>query len=89
MGDGRAVQNGWGHTASPLPTAFGNRLYVPILSGLVFVVQADATALDEQAVLATGDLGPLGTAFTRGSLTTDGKRIYAHTIQGVVAIGKK
>lgn len=86
MGDERAIGNGWGHTASPLPTAFGGRLYVPILSGLVFVVDAEAETLDENAVLGTNDLGPLGESFTRAAVTTDGERVYAHTIREVVAI---
>jgi outer membrane protein assembly factor BamB len=85
MGDARAQANGWGHTASPVPTAFGNKLIVPLLSGMVFVIQADASELDENSVLAINDLGPLGKSFTRASLTTDGKRVFAHTIQGVLA----
>lgn len=85
MGDLRARDNGWGHTASPLPSAFGNRLIVPILSGMVFVIQSDAHPLDSKAVMAINDLGTLGESFTRANLTTDGRRIFAHTIQGVVA----
>ncbi len=85
MGDARARANGWGHTASPLPTAFGNQLIVPILSGMVFVIQADASVLDQNALLAINDLGILGQSFTRASLTTDGKRVFAHTIMGVLA----
>jgi hypothetical protein len=87
MGDDRARQNGWGHTASPLPTAFGDKLHVPILCGLVFVIKSGAEVLDETAVLAINDLGPLGDAFTRASVTTDGTRFYGHTIREVVAIG--
>ena len=87
MGDARSVANGWGHTASINPTAFGNRLFVPILCGLVFVIQADAETLDEFAILGMNDLGTLGEAFTRASITTDGLRIYAHTIKEVIAIG--
>lgn len=88
MGDERARQNGWGHTASPIPTAFGNRLHVPILCGLVFVIKADAETLDEEAVLAVNDLGPLGNAFTRASVSSDHRRIYAHTIQEAIAFGE-
>ncbi len=89
IGDDRAIGNGWGHTASPIATAFGNRLYVPILCGLVFVIQADAEVLDETAVLAINDLGPLGTAFTRASVTTDGTRVYGHTIRELIALGNE
>ncbi|MBM79394.1 MAG: hypothetical protein CMJ78_02215 [Planctomycetaceae bacterium] len=88
MGDARAQQNGWGHTASPLPTAFGNRLFVPILCGIVFAIQADAEVLDEKAILSINDLGPLGQSFTRASITTDGYRSYAHTIREVICIGR-
>jgi hypothetical protein len=85
MGDARSRANGWGHTASPLPTAFGNQLIVPILSGIVFVIQSDAKTLDGDALLSINDLGTLGQSFTRASLTTDGKRVFAHTINGVLA----
>ncbi len=88
MGDKRSVGNGWGHICSPIPTAFGNRLIVPIMSGMVFVIQADAGELTEDAVLSINDLGPLGTAFTRCSVTSDGERAYAHTIRELIAIGE-
>lgn len=86
MGDERAIGNGWGHTASPLPTAFGGKLYVPILSGMVFVIDAAATTLDEHAIVAINDLGPLGKSYTRASVTSDGRRLYAHTIRELIAI---
>ena len=59
---------------------------MPILSGIVFVIDAQAGTLDESAVVATNDLGRLGDAFTRASITTDGKKIYAHTIREVIAV---
>lgn len=88
MGDERAQANGWGHTASPIPTAWGQDLVVPLLSGMVFVINSDVEKLNQKAVIAINDLGPLGESFTRASLTTDGKVIFAHTIQGVAAFAK-
>ena len=38
-------------------------------------------------VVAINDLGPLGTAWTRASLSCAGGRLYAHTIDAVIAIG--
>ncbi len=86
MGDTRAIGNGWGHTASPIPTAFGNRLYIPILCGMVFVIDANAEQFDEGGIVAINDLGELGEAFTRASITTNGRRIFARTIREVIAI---
>ena len=88
MGDERAQANGWGHTASPIPTAWGQDLVVPLLSGMVFVIKSDVEKLNQNALVAINDLGPLGESFTRASLTTDGKMIFAHTIQGVAAFAK-
>ena len=89
MGDGRAQGTGWGHICAPIPTAMGNRLVMPLMSGNVFVLQADAVTLDEHAVLAMNDLGPLGETFTRASITPDGDRWYAHTIRELIAIEQK
>ena len=87
-GDARDIGNGWGHTASAAPTAFGNRLMVPLLSGMVFVIQADAEVLDEKAVMAINDLGPLGQAYSRASVSTDGSLVFGRTIREVIAFGE-
>ena len=85
MGDARAQPTVGGTPLRPCPRAFGDQLIVPILSGMVFVIQADAKTLDSDALLSINDLGALGQSFTRASLTTDGKRVFAHTINGVLA----
>lgn len=84
-GDGRDIGNGWGHTASPYATAIGNRLFVPILSGMVFVVDTEAEKWDESAGVSVSDLGELGDAYTRASISTDGTRLYGRTIREVLA----
>lgn len=89
MGDARAQGSGWGHICAPIPTAAGDRLIVPLMSGLVFVIDAKAKTLDETAVLGTNDLGPLGDSFTRASLTPVSDGIYAHTIGKLIAIGSQ
>jgi len=87
-GDARDIGNGWGHTASAAPTAFGNRLIVPLLSGVVFVIQADAEVLDEKAVIAINDLGALGQAYSRASVSTNGSLVFGRTIREVIAFGE-
>ena len=89
MGDARAQGSGWGHICAPIPTAAGDRLIVPLMSGLVFVIDAQAEAWDETAVLGTNDLGPLGDSFTRASLTPVSDGLYAHTIGKLIAIGSQ
>ncbi len=86
MGDKRSKGSGWGHQASALPTAIGEHLYVPIMSGTVYVIRWNAISLDEKAVVAINDLGPIGPTWTRASLSYANGRLYAHTIKEVICI---
>ncbi len=86
MGDDRSRGNGWGHHASAVPTVAGKHLYVPTMSGTVYVIDAQAKVLDENAIVAINDLGPIGESFTRASLSFAKGRIYAHTIKEIICI---
>jgi hypothetical protein len=87
VGDGRSRGNGWGHHAGAVPTAIGDHLYVPVMSGTVYVLKWNAEKLDEKALVAINDLGPVGQSWTRASLSFAGGRIFAHTIRELICIG--
>ena len=87
VGDDRSRGSGWGHHASQVPTCVGNLLYVPIMNGTVYVLNADAERWDENAIVAINDLGPVGRSFNRASLSFAGGRLYAHTIRQLICIG--
>ena len=87
MGDARSKANGWGHHASAVPTAIGERLYMPIMTGTVYVIDWNAAKFDENALIAVNDLGPAGQAWNRASLSFAHGRIYAHTIRELICIG--
>lgn len=87
MGDPRSQGNGWGHHASPVPAAAGDLLYLPIMSGMVYVVRHAAEELDEQALTAINDLGRLNRTWTRSSLSFSGDQIFARTIHDLICIG--
>jgi hypothetical protein len=86
MGDDRSRGNGWGHHASQIPTVVGKYLYVPTLSGTVYVIDATAEKFDEGAIVAINDLGPIGESFSRASLSFADGCLYAHTIKEIVCI---
>ena len=86
MGDKRSMGNGWGHHASQLPTVIGDNLYVPTMSGTVYVLKWNAEQLNEHAILAINDLGPVGQSWNRASLSCAQGRLYAHTIGAVICI---
>ena len=88
MGDARSRGNGWGHHASPIPTAVGEFLYVPTMSGTVYVIQTGRETLDETALVSVNDLGPIGPTWTRSSVGYADGRLYARTLRELICIGQ-
>jgi hypothetical protein len=86
--DKRSTGNGWGHIGSPSPSVAGDNLYIPTMNGTVYVIDWDAETLDEKAVVAISDLGLAGKSYQRGSLSFANGKIFAHTIQELICIGK-
>jgi hypothetical protein len=87
FGDQRSKGSGWGHIASPTPSIAGEFLYVPVMNGTVYVIRWNAESLDENAIVAINDLGPVGRSWTRASISFSDGNAYAHTIQELICIG--
>jgi hypothetical protein len=87
MGDARSRCTGWGHHASQVPTVCGKLLFVPVMNGTVYVLEAGAATFDERAIISINDLGSVGKSFNRASLSFSSDAIFAHTIQEVICIG--
>jgi acetyl esterase/lipase len=88
MGDARSMGNGWGHQASAIPTAIGDYLFVPVMSGNVYVLRHAAETFDENALVSINDLGPIGQSWTRASISYSNGKLYAHTINKLICIGE-
>ena len=88
MGDQRSMGNGWGHHASQLPTVVGDCLYLPTMAGTVYVIRWGSEKLNEDAIIAINDLGPVGGAWNRASLSYANDSLFAHTIDGLIRIDK-
>ena len=88
MGDARSQANGWGHHAAAIPAAAGGQLYMPIMSGLVYVLNSGADKFDESALTAINDLGATNKTWTRSSLSFANGHVYARTIKELLCIGK-
>jgi len=86
LGDIRSQGNGWGHFAAQIPTAIGDHLYVPIMNGMVYVIDWNAKVLDEKALVSINDLGPIGEAWTRSNITYSNGKLFAQTIRELVCI---
>jgi hypothetical protein len=86
LGDARSQGNGWGHFGSQIPTAIGKHLYVPIMNGMVYVIDWNAKILNENSLISINDLGPLGEAWTRSNITYSNGKLFAQTIRELVCI---
>lgn len=89
MGDARSRGNGWGHHASAIPTAIGGKLFIPVMSGTVYVLQSGQESFDEKALVSINDLGPIGPTWTRSSLSFANGRLYARTVHELLCIGQR
>ena len=57
------------------------------MTGLVYILDANAEALDADAILAVNDLGPIGQTWTVNSVSYANGRLYHRTMKEVICIG--
>lgn len=86
VGDDRSMGNGWGHHASQIPTVIGKHLYVPTMAGTVYVIRWDVDWLNQEAIVSINDLGEVGKAWNRASLSSTQGKLLAHTIRELICI---
>ena len=84
--DKRAKRTGWGHVSAASPIRVNDSLYFPIMNGTVYVIDAHAEVLDEQALVAINDLGPAGETWTLASFSYARGRLYMHTMKEVICL---
>ena len=85
--DRRNAGDGWGHVSAASPIVVGEYLYMPTMLGMVYVVRWQAPRLDENALVAVADLGPLGETWTLSSLSYSAGNLYARTLKHLICIG--
>ncbi len=85
--DRRNAGDGWGHVSAASPIVVGEYLYVPTMLGMVYVVRWQAPSLNENALVAVADLGPLGETWTLSSLSYSSGNLYARTLKHLICIG--
>ena len=85
--DRRNAGDGWGHVSAASPIVVGDYLYMPTMLGIVYVLRWQAPVLDENALVAVADLGPLGETWTLSSLSYSEGNLYARTLKHLICIG--
>ena len=86
-GDKRNAGNGWGHVSAASPTVIGDKIYMPTMIGMVYILRWDAEVLDNKALLSISDLGPATQTWSLSSLSYADGRIYARTLKELICIG--
>ena len=85
--DKRNAGTGWGHVSAASPIVVGDKMYLPTMLGMVYVLRHDAERLDENALLSVSDLGPASETWSLSSLSYAGNRIFARTLKELICIG--
>ena len=86
----RSRTDGWEIDAFfPTPVVLGKHLYVTTMLGTVYVLDTTAEHLDQRALVAVNDLGPLGDCWSlSGPSCADGV-LYHRNARELVAIGNR
>ena len=84
----RSRTDGWEIDAFfPTPVVIGKHLYVTTMLGTVYVVDITAEDLDQRALIAVNDLGPLGDCWAMSGPSCAGGVLYHRNARELVAIG--
>ncbi len=86
VGDKGNDGTGWGHISAASPTRVGRYLFLPVVTGTVYVIDTEVETLTPAALVAINDLGPGGETWSLASLTFANGRLYAHTMKEIVCI---
>jgi hypothetical protein len=86
VGDHGHTGTGWGHISAASPTLVGRYLFRPVVTGTVYVIDAEVKSLTPEALLAVNDLGPGGETWTLATVTYARQRLYAHTMKEIICI---
>lgn len=86
VGDKGQSGTGWGHISAASPTRVGRYLFLPVVTGTVYVIDTEVAQLTPAALLSINDLGPGGATWTLASITAANNRLYGHTMREVVCI---
>ncbi len=88
VSDARSAGSGWGHVSAAAPIVVGDKMYIPTMIGMVYVLQWNAEKLDESALLSISDLGPATKTWSLSGLTYANGRLYARTMKELICIEK-
>lgn len=86
VGDKGHTGTGWGHISAASPTLVGRYLFLPVVTGTVYVIDTKVDTLNPEAIAAINDLGPGGETWTLATVTYAQQRLYAHTMKEVICI---
>ncbi|MEZ6055128.1 MAG: PQQ-binding-like beta-propeller repeat protein [Planctomycetaceae bacterium] len=86
VGDKGHTGTGWGHISAASPTLVGRYLFLPVVTGTVYVIDTNVESLTPAALVAINDLGPGEETWTLATVTSARNRLYAHTMKEIICI---
>ena len=87
VGDKGHNGTGWGHISAASPTRVGRFLFLPVVTGTVYVIDTSVEELSPDSLVAVNDLGPGEKTWSLASLTFANGHLFAHTMKELICIG--
>jgi hypothetical protein len=69
------------------PVLLGRYLYMGTMLGITYVIDTEAKVLDETALVAVNDLGPIASTWSLAGPSFSDGVLYHHSLKEVIAIG--
>lgn len=86
----RSRTDGWQVNAFfPTPIVLGNKLYISTMLGVTYVIDTTTNVLDQRAILAVNDVGPLGDTWSLSGPSPAPGVLYHRSAKELVAIDSK
>jgi len=86
--DKRNKGNGWGHVSAASPIIVGDHMYIPTMTGTVYVINWNSETFDGNALVSVSDLGKAGATWTLSSLSYSQGLLYARTLKELICLGE-
>jgi outer membrane protein assembly factor BamB len=85
--DPRSKRDGWHWVFIGSPIAVDGKIYYTIQNGVTYVLNGKTKPMDERAILAVNDLGPLGQTWSLNTPTAVNGKLYHRTMKELICLG--
>ena len=81
--------SGWGHISNGSPIAVGKHIFMPTVTGTVYVIDSEAETLSPESIVAINDMGPMDSTWSLAPLTFSNGKLFMQTADSIICVASK